>query len=264
MLDKRTAKRLLDFDRVIDNPARAEDQLDGAVALHNILERHGIAYLADEVGMGKTYVALGVIALVRHFKPDARVLVISPRENIQRKWQKEMQLFVKHNVRVADLRGRTPAGTPVRPLVHCQRLIDLIRETALDPDRDFFMRMSSFSLPLSRDAQSRRAFRDRLRRELPWLPEDLVDLRAGPEVLKERFGQVLNAALPFFDLVVVDEAHNLKHGLGAGVAARNRVRRAALGPSRVQYDPRLPHTGSRAGTVLLLSATPIDDDYAQL
>src|SRR3954470_20402641 len=121
MLDKRTAKRLLDFDRVIDNPARAEDQLDGAVALHNILERHRIAYLADEVGMGKTYVALGVVALLRHFQPDTRVLVIAPRQNIQRKWQKELQLFVKYNVRVSDMRVRTPIGTPVRPLVHCDR-----------------------------------------------------------------------------------------------------------------------------------------------
>jgi hypothetical protein len=264
MINKQTAERLLDFNAVIGNPARADDQLEGAVALHNILERHGIAYLADEVGMGKTYVALGVIALLRHFKANTRVLVIAPRENSQRKWQKEMQLFVKRNVRVSDMRVRTPAGTPVRPLVHCQRLIDLVRETALDPDRDFFMRMSSFSLPLSADDQSRRAFRSRLRAELPWLPEDLLDLRGGPALLKERFAQALNAALPFFDLVVVDEAHNLKHGFGPAVAARNRVLAAALGHPGISYDARLPHTGPRAGKVLLLSATPIDDDYAQL
>ena len=42
-----------------------------------------MAYLADEVGMGKTYVALGALALFRHFHPDFRVLIIAPRENIQ-------------------------------------------------------------------------------------------------------------------------------------------------------------------------------------
>ena len=259
-----TAEQLLDFDVLIGNAARAADQLEGAVALHNILDSQGVAYLADEVGMGKTYVALGVVALLRHFKPNARVLVIAPRANIQRKWQKELQLFVKHNVRVSDLRVRTPVGTPARPLVHCDRLVDLVRETTLDPDRDFFLRMSSFSLALGHDAASRGGFRDRLRAELPWVPPDLFDLRAAPDVLKDRFGQALNAALPVFDLVIIDEAHNLKHGLGPRVAARNRVLAAALGHSSVAYDSRLPNTGPRAGKVLLLSATPIDDDYAQL
>ena len=259
-----TAQQLLDFDVLIGNAARAADQLEGAVALHNILDSQGVAYLADEVGMGKTYVALGVVALLRHFKPNARVLFIAPRANIQRKWQKELQLFVKHNVRVSDLRVRTPGGTPARPLVHCDRLVDLVRETTLDPDRDFFLRMSSFSLALGHDAVSRGGFRDRLRAELPWVPPDLFDLRASPDVLKDRFGQALNAALPVFDLVIIDEAHNLKHGLGPRVAARNRVLAAALGHSSVAYDSRLPNTGPRAGKVLLLSATPIDDDYAQL
>lgn len=263
-LDVRTAERLLDFGSRLGNPTRAREQLESAVALHNILDRQGVAYLADEVGMGKTYVALGVVALLRHFKPDARVLVIAPRANIQLKWQKELQLFVKHNMRVSDLRMRTPVGTPGRPLVHCERLVDLIRETTLDRDRDFFLRMSSFSLALGQDVAGRRAFRDRLRAELPWVPHDLLDLRADPGLLKDHFGQALNAALPEFDLVVIDEAHSLKHGLGPHVAARNRVLAAALGHSSLEYDTRLPHPGPRARKVLLLSATPIDDDYLQL
>jgi hypothetical protein len=264
MISQRTAAQLLDFNTIISNRALAEGQLAGAVALHNILERHGVAYLADEVGMGKTYVALGVIALLRHFQPDARVLVIAPRANIQRKWQREMQLFVRHNVRISDLRVRTPAGTPARPLVHCERLTDLIRETSIDRDRDFFVRMSSFSLPLGRDIHSRRQFRYRLRRELTWLPHDLLDPSNHANVLKDQFAQALNAALPIFALVIVDEAHNLKHGRGPGVSARNRVIAAAFGHAPAPYDPRLPGTGERARRVLMLSATPIDDDYRQL
>ena len=84
MIDLEAARELLDFNASIGEGRRAEEQLAGAVAMHNILERHNVAYLADEVGMGKTYVALGAMALFRHFDPEFRVLVIAPRENIQR------------------------------------------------------------------------------------------------------------------------------------------------------------------------------------
>ncbi|MFF5180689.1 helicase-related protein [Micromonospora sp. NPDC000316] len=260
-----TAAQLLDFDRVIRNPQRARDQLHGAVALHNMLQSHRVAYLADEVGMGKTYVALGVVALLRHFTPDLRVLVIAPRQNIQRKWQREQGVFIKNNVRLDDLRVRMPGGLPARPLVHCRDLIQLLEETAVSPDRDFFVRLSSFSMPMRRDPQQRRNLRDRLRTQVPWLPEELVDLRANADVIKDRFAQAINAALPHFDLVIVDEAHNLKHGWGPQSSSRNRVLATVLGRDRVDLDPLLQKKyGQRAGKVLLLSATPVDDDYRQL
>ena len=44
---------------------------------------------------GKTYVALGVFGMLRHLHPTARVMVIAPRENIQRKWVKELKNFVR-------------------------------------------------------------------------------------------------------------------------------------------------------------------------
>ena len=64
MIGVDTAGELLDFRgprRAIDEGAAAE-QLRGAVAVHNILEEEGVAYLADEVGMGKTYVALRALS----------------------------------------------------------------------------------------------------------------------------------------------------------------------------------------------------------
>lgn len=260
-----TVQRLLDFDRLIGNEQRATDQLHGAVAIHNILQQHSVAYLADEVGMGKTYVALGVVALLRHFNPHLRLLVIAPRENIQRKWQREQGVFTANNVRLDDLRVRMPGGLPARPLVHCDGLIELLEETAVAPDRDFFVRMPSFSLPLRQDPAHRRSFRDRLRRQIPWLPDELLDLRPNADVIKDRFAQAINAALPHFDLVIVDEAHNLKHGWGSHASARNRVLATVLGRERDDVHPQLQHAyGERAGNVLLLSATPVDDDYRQL
>ena len=103
MIDLKAAQQLLNFGASIGEGARANEQLAGAVAIHNILEREHVAYLADEVGMGKTYVALGAMALFKHFNPEFRVLVIAPRENIQLKWVKELGNFCANNVRFPDL-----------------------------------------------------------------------------------------------------------------------------------------------------------------
>ena len=101
----------------------------------------------------------------------------------------------------------------------------------VDPRRDFFLRLSSFSLALGNDAdrQGWRRLRDELRHEMPWLPEEAFDLRSNKEVFKDNFARAVCCALPMFDLVIVDEGHNLKHGFRAGVAARNRVLALAFG-----------------------------------
>jgi hypothetical protein len=264
MIDLESARRLLDFrglTRAISDEA-AEEQLQGAVALHNILRSQRVAYLADEVGMGKTYVALGALALFRHFQPDFRVLVIAPRENLQRKWIKELRSFVRNNVRFADLRVKALHGAPARSAVPCRNLIALVREASLNPERDFFVRLTSFSLAVGRDAKALQRFRRGLREHLPWAGRGVLDLRS-PETFKDNFARAVCAALPPFDLVIVDEGHNLKHGLRKGAAARNRVLALALGhPSE---RPRaFPGYGPRARRVLLLSATPLESDYTQL
>lgn len=265
MIDLRTAAALLDFGTRIRSTQRAEEQLEGAVALHDMLCRHGVAYLADEVGMGKTYVALGVLALFRHFEPNFRVLVLSPRENIQHKWMKELRNFVRHNVRFADMRVKALDGQPARALVSCGNLLDLVRETALDDDRDFFGRFSSFSLALSGDTDTWRRLRDAFREHLPWLDDEVFDLRVKKEVFKDNFARALCCALPVFDLVIVDEAHNLKHGYREQGAARNRVLGLAFGHPSEKADRRLfPGYGLRAKRVLFLSATPIEETYTHL
>ncbi|MBM3269124.1 MAG: DEAD/DEAH box helicase family protein [Candidatus Sericytochromatia bacterium] len=242
------ARALIDLDARGIGESRAAEQLAGAVALHNILVERRVAYLADEVGMGKTYVALAVVALFRHFHPEFRVLILAPRENIQEKWAKEWQNFVGNCFRTPDLRVKALNGRPARPFVKCRNLVELVRETGLDPDREFFARLSSFSLSLRDDW---RAFRDQIRREIPWLPPDALDLRASKEAFKDQVAAAIGDALPTFDLVIVDEGHNLKHGFAKGVASRNRVLSLALGRGK-------------ARRVLFLSATPIEDSYRQL
>lgn len=267
MIGLETARRLLDFGARIGPGPRVEEQLEGAVAIHNMLKRSRVAYLADEVGMGKTYVALGALALFRHFQPDFKVLIIAPRENIQRKWMKEMSNFAKHNVRFADFRNRTIDGQPGRPMVKCDNLAALVHEVAIDPHRDFFARMSSFSLGLS-DAADRsrwKTMQNRLLRDVPWLNRSALSIKTRKEEFKDNIARAVCCALPVFDLLIIDEGHNLKHGLGDRVAARNRVLATVLGHPRGAGPRRdFPHYGPRAKRVLFLSATPLEESYRQI
>lgn len=266
MIDLETARALLDFGKRIGEGPRAEEQLRGAVAIHNLLRTHGVAYLADEVGMGKTYVALGALALFRHFEPGFRVLVIAPRENIQKKWQHELINFAANNVRFADLRVCSLDGRPARSLVSCGNLLELVGEASLDPDRDFFVRMSSFSLPLGRSGEEWSQTRDALRKHLPWLRDEAFDLR-NKDSFKRNFARALCCALPRFDLVIVDEAHNLKHGASPSASSRNQVLAEAFGHPVDGEEPSqriFPGYGRRAARVLFLSATPLEETYRHL
>lgn len=247
MITVDSARQLIDFRGRISNQA-AEEQLRGAVAVHNILRQHRVAYLADEVGMGKTYVALGAFALFRHFQPDFRILVIAPRENIQKKWVKELKNFVANNVRFADLRIKAVHGAPARESVICNNLFEVVHEAALNPDRDFFTRLTSFSLPLGRDSSGWKAKRDHLLDELPWLGRDSFDLR-DKEEFKDNYARAVCCALPAFDLVIVDEGHNLKHGLREGGSFGIACWRSALGTLRVGWTIRPSRTTGSARSV---------------
>lgn len=267
MINLETARQLLDFGTQIGKQ-RADEQLEGAVAIHNLLQSQGVAYLADEVGMGKTYVALGALALFRHYQPDFRVLVIAPRANIQAKWTKELRNFVTNNVRFPDLRVKALDGRPARPFVSCENLLDLVHQVTVDRDRDFFTRLTSFSLPIlgreEVDREKAKQWRDQLRRHLPWMRDEVFDLR-NKQDFKDNFARALCCALPPFDLIIVDEAHNLKHGFGENVSSRNRVLGLAMGHADSATERKLfPGFGPRARRVLFLSATPVEESYRQL
>src|SRR4051812_38342085 len=64
-------------------------------------ENNNIIYIADEVGLGKTYIGLGIISLFRHFSKDIvnhKDLIIVPKKNLQQKWQKETKNFISNNL----------------------------------------------------------------------------------------------------------------------------------------------------------------------
>ena len=123
--------RLIDFapGDAAGGKAFGHSQREGTVAVFNMLARNRCAYLADEVGMGKTYVAIAVMSLMRYFNPHTRVVVIAPRKNIQLKWAKELQNFVRVNWKVVGNRVKALQGGPVWEPVHCDSLIEFAHET---------------------------------------------------------------------------------------------------------------------------------------
>lgn len=262
-LSLESARALLDFSGIGSNTdIAAEQQLEGSVALHNLLTQKPFVYLADEVGMGKTYVALGTVALFRHFYPHCRVLYITPRENIQHKWLKELQNFTANNWRITDNRVRSFQGTPAYGIVVCNNLLEFAHEAILNPRRDFILRMTSFSFGLGENRELWVRKRKDLIDLIPWLERSDFDLR-DKEEFKTNFACALNAVVPHFDLVVVDECHNLKHGFQAsGGASRNRLLSYLLG---VHDAPKkFAHFSRRFDRVLALSATPLESDYREL
>ena len=76
--------------------------------------------------------------------------------------------------------------------------------------------MTSFS-PSFKQVEDRRKLRAWLRKELPWIPKSALSAK-NPEAFRDEVGRVLNATVPEIDLLIVDEAHNLKHGLRSAVA----------------------------------------------
>lgn len=132
----------LDFScgkRFGDNAALVALQRDGVATVCNMLQRHGVAYLADEVGLGKTMQALGVASCLLADHPAARVLVIAPREIVQNGWKNEYGRFVSY---VAPDR-------PMPPLATFGNLRDWLR-TGVEPGVSL-LRHPSFSRPVYRN-----------------------------------------------------------------------------------------------------------------
>jgi SNF2 family DNA or RNA helicase len=63
---------------------------------------HKIALFADEVVMGKTIQSLAFISALLHEMPNPRILILPPRDEIAKIWEKEYQTFVRYHYRHHD------------------------------------------------------------------------------------------------------------------------------------------------------------------
>lgn len=253
------ADELVNFEptETIKSAGIGKIQKSGAVALFNMLVQNGVGYLADEVGMGKTYIGLAVMSLLRYQKPNARVLIITPRRNIQEKWKVDLTSFVSQNWRRADHRVKSPQGSPVWPVHTPERLsewvTDLCREDA--KAHDTILRMSSFSLGISsKKPEASKKTLDRFKEQIPVHLHSRFD-----EVLSENsqklFAQVVSDYISdsTYDLIIVDEAHNLKYGYREGEQSSNRNETL----HHIFSQNSVPDT--KKPWLLMLSATPMEN-----
>lgn len=192
-------------------------QAEGVAAIWNTLALHDLALLADEVGMGKTLQALGVMSMLWEQNPDARILIMAPNNDICRHWMREYRSFLTHHFRVK--------GRVVHEPELCSSLDILVDKVKAGQHQFLLTKISSLS--------------------------GLVSDKDGDVVAKaEQAAQGIHYALKSatgeqgFDLIVVDEAHYFRNAQGH--SQRARAARKFFG------EP-----GDRLGSkVLLMTATP--------
>ena len=225
-----------------------------------------MAYLADEVGMGKTYVALGVVALMRYFNPTLKVLYLSPKNNVRSKWIKDYKSFISKNYQINDLRVKSLDGLPATPYIECSNLESLINSCATGNYSDFHITTSAMSFGLSDDNEEYEFTKElqKLKSFLPSYADKIPASLKNKSEVKNYWAQVINQLLPTFDLVIVDEAHNLKNGIDG--TSRNKVLAQILGTPIPRQESMLPgiKLKKRVSKLLLLSATPFDRNIKQL
>ena len=218
-----------------ETKSMATMQTEGVAALYNILCEGPVAYLADEVGMGKTYQALGLTSIVWNLKPAARILFISPRQNLQEKWIDDYKNFFASNyLRSSETGDDRVTSVLFKEPIHPPRAFENLRSwvpTLGMPERVApFLRHSSFTRPVYlRGADLEKGDLDQLwsdwqGRFKKWSihdarkPNSLTTVNASHK-LNLAFASALNKKLqsegskndPYFDLVVVDEAQCLRN-----------------------------------------------------
>ena len=132
-----------------DHSDQAKMQSIGVAALWHRIQENNFAYLADEVGMGKTRQAMGVIATQFLNKPNSRVVIICPGRPLQEQWKSEWNLFVSGCLRFNDGILKSALDSSVKqPLVLHDRLAEFANALLLDEERLHLLRYSSFSRPI--------------------------------------------------------------------------------------------------------------------
>lgn len=245
-------------------------QIKGAARVYNLLEENKLALLADEVGMGKTIQALSVCVALWNQKPDARVLVLVPREEIVKNWEREYRTFIRHHYRINDNVVKSIAGNePVKQMVNCSNLYSLVHEVQQGWGQLFIGKISSFSSLMAKKnviewlEDLGISNNNKLEELLETLKEAKV---AGKKVkhsieelthninhiiikkLKKEITKYSNSEKPYFDLLIIDEAHYFRKKDGHSLKV-NSAAEFFGDPKNHPYTPI-------ADKVLLLTATP--------
>ena len=198
-------------------------QYEGVTALWNILSQNKYAYLADEVGMGKTYQAIGIIAMLVKTVPNTKVLVIAPNASVQNNWIKEFKNFKNSNLtkNFKELFGNKIEDS-IKNIEDSGTFVEAIKKKSWKTIN--VMRISTFSMMgyaiaggkrLDEETTNLKAKIDtrKLLKELKvWHKKNIHP--NNPEKLDSQSAGILcglSFPNPCFDLVVIDEAQNLRN-----------------------------------------------------
>jgi superfamily II DNA or RNA helicase len=261
-------------------PELAQRQLAVIEKSYKYLSRaeNNVIYIADEVGLGKTYIAAGISSLFRHFSTNISThkdLIIVPKENLQGKWQKELRNFTSNNYL---------GGNAILEADYCRdgaikRKLAAIR--AEDPVTIF--KMSSFSY-LAQPRSTHSDLYDTLLGEVfngHAVAEEVLDIawdlgffnKDDKNRLKKITAYLLNALSPVINCLIIDEAHNYKHGLGNDDhdgSLRNELTARFLGAQEdktLLQDFRVLRQSVKfplAQKIVCLSATPKDRSLMEI
>ncbi len=240
-------------------------------------------YIADEVGLGKTYIALGIAALMRHFSSNVESyqdVILVPKENLQNKWAKEIRQFITNNYLCLDNRVKSVIGNAVGSI----EINGTLNSISKDIPSYHLFRNSSFSLGISYNSINslRNSLFEKItnEREKEFLnrAESLGYFYASNKsLLKKFYAYLLGIQNPEIEMLIVDEGHNFKQGLGVSdddeVSDRNNVTTRFFGLKRNSEEDKIifqdfPEFRSlvkpKVKKLLILSATPKTNSLIEL
>lgn len=203
----------------------AAKQAEGVAGLWNLLNKQRLALLADEVGMGKTYQAMGVMLLLWQAKPDARILVMAPNRTLCDNWEREFSIFTEIHYRAEHNAFTTLEGkTKYAPQIY-GRLAELAAAVEKKSHHFYLTTIHSLSGLVPPDEK-----------------KDALNAAASYGVLyRQQIKQALGKG--GFDLIIIDEAHYFRNRSGSQRAAA----------AQAFFGDAQDRLGSN---VLLLTATP--------
>ena len=237
--------------------------------------KNNFLYIADEVGLGKTYIALGIASLLRHFssnKEHHKDCIIVPKKNLQSKWRKEIRNFISNNYLLECNIVKTPLGTSVG-LCENENIHPRLEYVSKENPSYEILRNSSFSISASSDDWKLKLLQ-KLPESVAYMFEAAINCfssNEGEVLLRRLYAYLLNITMPDFDLLIVDEAHNFKHGTEGDASYRNQVVSRMMG---VIYEEdevifnEFPGLKDKlqplSAKVILLSATPLDNGVHEI
>jgi hypothetical protein len=243
---------------------------------HLVQPENNFLYIADEVGLGKTYIAIGIASLLRHFSNNPENyndVIIVPKKNLQFKWQKEIHNFIEKNYLRNDAVVKSVINKPAANLSKEGIKHHLTIFQKGQPNYVIY-RNSSFSLASDTDIESKK-WMEKLKCNLPdhnrvLFEQICKEFKRDSIIIKRAYAYLLNQSLPDVDLLIVDEAHNFKHGIEGDVSVRNQVVSRIFGACKSDDElfevfPSLrDNSHPRVNKLIFLSATPINTQLIEI